>query len=85
MIIDFVGNNFTERDFKFSAQQFLSYDLPDDWNDMSERKFYKWLEEHAWFPYENNEGRQIFLNIFDYAENIRLYVDNALAEQESIY
>ena len=52
---------------------------------MSERRFYKWLEEHAWFPYENNEGRQIFLNMFDYAENIRLYVDNALAEQESIY
>ena len=59
----------------------MSYDLPDDWNDMTVNDFCDWLEEHAWFPYENTKGQQI-LNIEDYTGNIRLYVNNALAEQE---
>ena len=37
------------------------------------------------FPYEDTKGQQILLNIEDYARNLRLYVNNALAEQESIY
>tara|TARA_Y100000361_G_C10980672_1_gene248889 strand:+ start:129 stop:407 length:279 start_codon:yes stop_codon:yes gene_type:complete len=85
MIIDFVDNTFTEQDFIFASSQFLSYDLPDDWNDMKVNDFCDWLEEHAWFPYENTKGQQILLNIEDYARNLRLYVNNALAEQESIY
>ena len=44
MIIDFVDNTFTEQDFIFASSQFLSYDLPDDWNDMKVNDFCDWLE-----------------------------------------
>ncbi len=77
-----------EKDVEFVSGQFLCADLPKDWNkegEIDNEVFYTWLEQNAWFPYEDWSGEKIFGAIIDLAVDMRAYIETEKKEDASVY
>jgi hypothetical protein len=48
---------------EYAAGFYQSYDLPDNWDDLSDEELWEVLEAHAWQPYECEQGDEIWERI----------------------
>ena len=64
-----------EKDVEFVSSQFLCSELPKDWYEMEAEKLYDFIEENAWYPYEDWDGEKIFSAIEDLAIDMRAYFE----------
>ena len=62
-----------EKDIIWAASQFLYEDLPEDYEKWSDEKFFKFLEDNAWQPFDNYSGQWLWCHIQDLAEQVRKY------------
>ena len=77
-----------EQDFEFVSGQFICDDLPKDWNkegEIDNEVFYTWLEQNAWYPYEDWSGEKIYGAIYDLAIDMRAYINAEKRDEESIF
>jgi len=77
-----------EKDVEFISGQFLCADLPKDWNkegEIDNEVFYQWLEDNAWYPYEDWSGEKIYSAIVDLAVDMRAYIEIEKKDEASIY
>ena len=77
-----------EKDVEFVSGQFLCADLPKDWNkegEIDNEVFYQWLEDNAWYPYEDWNGEKLFGAIVDLAVDMRAYIELEKQRDASVY
>ena len=63
-----------KKDIIWASGHFLFERLPDNFNDWTEKKLYKWIEKHAWQPFEHWEGEEIFIEIDSLVCSMNEYV-----------
>jgi len=49
-----------KNDIVWASGHYLFESLPNNFIDWTEKKLYKWIEQHAWQPFEYWEGEEIF-------------------------
>jgi hypothetical protein len=52
-----------EKAYRLASQQYLTAELPEDWQQMDEEEFNSFLKDNAWEPFENWEGSDIWEQI----------------------
>ena len=62
-----------EKDILWAASQFLYDDLPEGYQDWTEEKLFKFLENNAWEPFEDWDGAKLWAHIQDLAVQVRKY------------
>ena len=62
-----------EKDILWAASQFLYDDLPEGYQDWTEEKLFKFLENNAWEPFEDWDGAKLWAHIEDLAVSMRKY------------
>ena len=66
------------KDVEFISGQFLCADLPKDWyveDKIDQEVFYKWIEDNAWYPYDDWTGEKIYDAIVDFAVDMSAYIE----------
>ena len=62
-----------QKDIIWAASQFLYEDLPEDYEKWPDKKFFKFLEDNAWQPFDNYSGQWLWAHIQDLAVSMRKY------------
>ena len=62
-----------DKDIRWAASQFLYDDLPEGYQDWTEEKLFKFLENNAWEPFEDWYGAKLWAHIQDLAVSMRKY------------
>ncbi len=57
-----------------SSSFYLFKSLPNHFIDWEEDKLNKWIEEHAWQPFENWTGEDLWVEIEKLADGVRKYI-----------
>ena len=73
---------------EFVSGQFLCADLPKNWNvegEIDNEVFYQWLEDNAWYPYEDWSGEKLYGAIVDLAVDMRAYINLEKRDEASVY
>lgn len=55
---------------QLSSKAFLTDELPDNWEDLSEEDLYEFIDTHTWSPFEGRGASFIMEWIDDHAESI---------------
>ncbi len=63
-----------QKDFEWASSYYLYDDLDSDWVNWSEEKLNDELENLAWQPFENWEGKDIYIEIEKLADGVRKYI-----------
>lgn len=63
-----------KNDIIWASGHYLFESLPNNFIDWTEKKLYKWIEQHAWQPFEYWEGEKIFDEIDNLANSMNEYV-----------
>ena len=63
-----------KQDLIFSSSYYLFKTLPNHFVDWEEDKLNKWIEEHAWQPFENWTGEDLWVEIEKLADGVRTYI-----------
>ena len=63
-----------QKDFEWASSYYLYDDLDSDWVNWSEEKLNDELENLSWQPFENFEGKDIYIEIEKLADGVRKYI-----------
>lgn len=63
-----------QKDFEWASSYYLYDDLDSDWVNWNEEKLNDELENLAWQPFENWEGKDIYIEIKNLADGGRKYI-----------
>ena len=63
-----------QKDFEWASSYYLYDDLDADWINWDEEKLHEELENLAWEPFENWEGKYIYIEIKKLADGVRKYI-----------
>ena len=63
-----------KQDLIFASSYYLFETLPNHFIDWEEDKLNEWIEEHAWQPFENWEGEDLWIEIEKLADGVREYI-----------
>ena len=63
-----------KQDYIWASSHFLTEQLPPDYDMWEEEKFYKFLEENAWQPFECADPIDIWEHIASLAWSVRKYM-----------
>ena len=64
-----------QKDFEWASSYYLYDDLDADWINWDEEKLHNELENLAWQPFENWEGKDIYIEIEKLADGVRKYIN----------
>jgi hypothetical protein len=64
-----------KKDLVFASSFYLFKSLPNHFIDWEEDKLNKWIEEHAWQPFENWTGEDLWVEIEKLADGVRQYIN----------
>ena len=64
-----------QKDFEWASSYYLYDDLDADWINWDEEKLHNALEDLAWQPFENWEGKDIYIEIEKLADGVREYIN----------
>ncbi len=64
-----------KKDLVFASSFYLFESLPNHFIDWEENKLNKWIEEHAWQPFENWTGEDLWVEIEKLADGVRQYIN----------
>ncbi len=64
-----------QKDFEWASSYYLYDDLDADWINWDEEKLHDELESLAWQPFENWEGKDIYIEIEKLADGVRQYIN----------
>ena len=63
----------SKSDIIWASETFLCEKLPDDYDEWDDDKFFKFLEDNVWEPFEN-KSRDIWDHIETLALSVRIYI-----------
>ena len=64
-----------KKDFEWASSYYLYDDLDADWVNWDEEKLHNELENLAWQPFENWQGKDIYIEIEKLADGVREYIN----------
>jgi len=64
-----------QKDFEWASSYYLYDDLDADWVNWNEEKLHNELENLAWQPFENWQGKDIYIEIEKLADGVREYIN----------
>ena len=64
-----------QKDFEWASSYYLYDDLDADWVNWDEEKLHNELENLAWQPFENWQGKDIYIEIEKLADGVRQYIN----------
>ena len=64
-----------QKDFEWASSYYLYDDLDADWVNWDEEKLHNELENLAWQPFENWQGKDIYIEIEKLADGVREYIN----------
>lgn len=71
-----------KQDYIWASSHFLTEPLPSYYDEWEEEKFYKFLEENAWQPFECADPIDIWDHITSLAWSVRKYIQEDIKTNE---
>lgn len=66
-----------------ASGEYLTHELPNDWNQKTEDEQYKFVEDHAWQPFEHLDGEMLLVHIENSIDSLKYFLKELGVEIES--